>query len=47
LGRECSTKGSEENYIYDIGGKARKNRELGRKRNRRVDNIKRNLREIG
>jgi hypothetical protein len=37
----------EEEYIYDIGGKARKKEPLGRPRRRWVDNIKMDLREKG
>jgi hypothetical protein len=35
----------QEEFIHDIGGKARRKEPLGRPRSRRVDNIKMDLRE--
>jgi hypothetical protein len=46
MGRACSTNGSEEECIWDIGGNARRKEPLGRPRRRWVDNIKMDLREI-
>jgi hypothetical protein len=47
MGRACSTNGGEEECLYIIGGKPEGKRPLGRSRRRWVDNIKRNLGEIG
>jgi hypothetical protein len=47
MGGACSTNGGEEECIYDIGGKARRKKILGRLRRRWVDSIKMDLREIG
>jgi hypothetical protein len=45
MGRDCSTNGGEEECIEDIGGKAK--RPLGRPGCKWVNNVKRDLREIG
>jgi hypothetical protein len=47
MDRTYSTNGGEEECIWDIDGKARKKRQLGRPRRRWVDNIKTDLRETG
>jgi hypothetical protein len=47
VGRECSITGGEEECMYDIGGKYRRNDTTGKKDERRwVDNIKSDLRGI-
>jgi hypothetical protein len=43
MGGACSRKRGEEEYIEDIGGKARRKEPLGRPRRRWVDNIKMDL----
>jgi hypothetical protein len=43
--RACSTNGGKEECIWDIGGKAKGNRPLGRQRRRWVDSIKMDLRD--
>jgi hypothetical protein len=48
MGGACSTNGGEEERVYDIGAKARKEkRPLGRPRRKWVDNIEMELREMG
>jgi hypothetical protein len=47
MGRTCSEDWGEEECIYDLGAKRERKRPVGRPRNRWVDNIKMNLREIG
>jgi hypothetical protein len=46
MGRACSMNGGEEKCIWDIGGKARRKRPLGRPICRWMDNIKKDLIEI-
>jgi hypothetical protein len=47
MGSSCSTNGGEENAYRISVGKPEANRPLGRPRRRLVDNIKKDLREIG
>jgi hypothetical protein len=47
MGRACSTNGEKRNAYRILVGKPEGKRQLGRPRNRRVDNIKMDLREIG
>jgi hypothetical protein len=47
MGMACSTNGREEECIQGIGGKTRRKEPIERPRNRRVVNIKMDLREIG
>jgi hypothetical protein len=46
-GRACNTNGWKRNTCRILVGKPEENRPLGRSRRRWVDNIKRDLREIG
>jgi hypothetical protein len=45
MGRVCSTQGSEENASKILAGKPERNRPLGRRQHRWVDNIRKDLRE--
>jgi hypothetical protein len=47
MDRIYSTNGEEEECIYDIAGKVRRKKLLGRLRRRREDNIRMELRETG
>jgi hypothetical protein len=47
MGRGCSTDRGKEGYVRGLVGKPEGRRPLGRRRRRREDNIKMNLREIG
>jgi hypothetical protein len=47
MGRECSTNGEKRNAYKILVGKPEGKKLLGRPRDRWVDNIKMDLREIG
>jgi hypothetical protein len=47
MGGACSTKGGEEECIYDIGMKARRKETTRNTKTACVDNIKMDLSEIG
>jgi hypothetical protein len=47
MGRAFSTNGAKRNAYRILVGKPEGKKPLGRKRRRRVDNIKKDLREIG
>jgi hypothetical protein len=47
IDRACSMNGRDEECTWDIVGKPKGKRPLGRRRHWRVDNIKMDLREIG
>jgi hypothetical protein len=47
MGGPCSTNGREDERLKIIGGKARGKEPLGRRRRRRVDNIRMDLGEVG
>jgi hypothetical protein len=46
MGMACSTNGVEEECIYDFGWKARRKKALGKCRQKWVDNIEMDFREI-
>jgi hypothetical protein len=47
MGGPCSTNGGEEECVYIIGGKSSGKEQIGRPRRRWVDNIRKDLREVG
>jgi hypothetical protein len=47
MGVACSTNGGEEERVYLVGGKARGKEATGRPRSRWVDNIRKDVGEVG